>query len=95
MIISPLVALKHDIMKRCREKGINACAWPNSSDDFKTYERCSLLVVTPESSVTNSFKRLVDHLKDLHLLDRIFFDECHMYLECSSEFRPVMKNIGQ
>lgn len=54
----------------------------------------ALIIVTPESSLSERFKLLVEFLKRITILDRIIFDECHMYLECTPELRGRMGATG-
>ena len=95
IVIAPLVSLKYDFLDRCRRYRINAVEWSPMAEIDQFCTGVSLIFVTPESSVSPKFKAMIFQLKQLQLLDRIVFDECHMYLDCTDDFREKMGNIGR
>jgi superfamily II DNA helicase RecQ len=90
-VIVPLVSLQHDFMHCCGSK-INARIWTHMShsDDHWCIP---LIFVTPESALRPLFKNLVQSLISIHQPDRFVVDECHMYLNSTSNFRCKMKNV--
>ncbi|KAH9203746.1 hypothetical protein DL95DRAFT_138461 [Leptodontidium sp. 2 PMI_412] len=40
-----------------------------------------IIIVTPESAVSKTFRTFLDRLQGLHQLDRFVFDKCHTVLD--------------
>jgi superfamily II DNA helicase RecQ len=89
--IVPLVSLQSDLAERCRKACITTIVWSASTP---LNASPSLLLVTPESFVTDRFATFLDELSSKSFLDRIVFDECHLLLDCTKDFRPTMLKVG-
>jgi superfamily II DNA helicase RecQ len=59
---------------RCVQAGIECVEW----DSRKTQEWASVVLVTPESAVSESFGVFINRQQAMGRLDRIFVDECHV-----------------
>ena len=89
IVIVPLISLQNDLLKRCKEKCIPAMVWKQGNHDVSP----NVVLVTPESAVTHSFKTYMNTLSAGHYLDRIIVDECHSILFGNEEFRPNLPEI--
>jgi DEAD/DEAH box helicase len=92
VVIVPLVALRSDLFQRCVKAGITTQEWKAEATIDPT---ATIVLVTPESFLTNSFASYLHGLVEQHKLDRIVVDECHTFLDCGQEFRPTMHEIGK
>lgn len=93
IVVVPLLLLQHDLLRRCEEKGISCSMWHAMKHNFNP--RNSVVFVTPESAVTDSFFDYVNLLKCQHLLDRVVIDECHLLLSFNDSFRKRMTKISE
>jgi superfamily II DNA helicase RecQ len=89
IIIVPFVSLQDDIIERCRTMDIQCEIW--SRFDAVT---ATVVLVTPESFVTKTFKEFLNRLAVRQQLDRIVLDECHTVLSANYTFRPQLRTIG-
>jgi len=89
VVIVPFIALQEDIAQRCRTMSISCDIWSPSKASS-----ASLILVTPESFVLDSFRDFLNRLVEQFRLDRIVFDECHTVLDATYEFRPQLRTIG-
>jgi hypothetical protein len=88
LFILPMVALRGDMLRRCREAGIRPLVWSVGSR-----EAAPLVLIAAESACTEQF---LDYAKGLALrqqLDRIIVDECHLTIT-ASDYRPCMSLLG-
>lgn len=91
VVVVPLLALQADIQRRCEAAGIDVSVWRSAEANRMT----PIVLVTPESAVTNGFATFVNQLRALQRLDRVAVDECHMLLDSTAEFRPKLQELGQ
>ena len=87
VVITPLVALAEDMLRRCKEIGIDAIIYRGSHA-----RRARIVIIVTETAVSGS---CIQFIRDLHLtksLDRIVFDECHKLLH-DQGFRPKLAAI--
>ena len=89
IVVVPLISLRQDMMERCRAHGITCVEWKNGrpADDV------SMVLVTPESAVGESFHTYLNRVKIR--LDRIVIDECHVMLNDDPKFRKRMSKMGE
>ena len=88
-VIVPFVALQYDLLSRVRTAGLSCEVWSEES------VIATIVLVTPESFVTKAFTDFINRLTVRQQLDRIVFDECHVILDSSYEYRPKLMAIGQ
>ena len=89
VVITPLIALKQDMQRRCRELGIECQSW---SARKKINDSC-ILLVTPESAVSQGFMTHLRKLQAMDRLDRIVVDECHVLLNIRMDFRRKLQKL--
>jgi len=91
VVVTPLTALKYDMQRRCRELGINCMSW---SARKKMGDTC-ILLVTPESAISQGFMGHLRKLQSMDRLDRIVIDECHIVLNTRLDFRRKLQKLGK
>jgi superfamily II DNA helicase RecQ len=89
VVVTPLIALKQDMQRRCRELGLDCIAW---SARKKIHDTC-ILLVTPESAVSQGFMNHLRKLQAMDRLDRIVIDECHVLLNTRLDFRRKLQKL--
>jgi superfamily II DNA helicase RecQ len=89
VVVTPLVALKQDMRRRCRELGLECQEW---STRKKMHDSC-ILLVTPESAVSQGFMNYLRKLQVMDRLDRIVIDECHILLNTRLDFRRKLQKL--
>lgn len=77
VVVVPLVSLRNDIKDRCDELGIECVEWRSG----RPHEWASVVLVTPESAVGESFGQFINRQRAMGRLDRIVVDECHAVLD--------------
>lgn len=55
----------------------------------------SIVLVTPESTISDDFMTFLNRQRLQHRLDRILIDECHVILNEQKGFRPAMAQLGR
>lgn len=92
VVIVPLVSLRRDLVRRCRELGIPCAAW----DARQPPDPCNVVLVTPESALTEVFFSFLHRLRTTQRLDRIVVDECHLCADHhDSSFRPILRRLRE
>lgn len=90
IVIVPLVALRGDLQRRCKEARIDAEMW-----EGQLTRAPSIMFVTPESAGSAKFGDYINRLQMRGELDRVVVDECHMVLDTATDgFRPKMREMG-
>ena len=87
IVITPLVALAEDILRRCKATGIDTIIYGRG-----LIRGARIVVIVTETAISGS---CLQFIRDLHLtkcLDRIVFDECHKLLH-DQGFRPKLAAI--
>jgi len=89
VVVVPLIALRRDMKQRCNALRISCAEWEG---------RCSpnaaaIVLVTPESAVSEGFMTFLNRLKATQQLDRIVIDECHIVLNHQYTFRKQMQQL--
>jgi superfamily II DNA helicase RecQ len=75
VVITPLVALAEDLLRRCKATGIDAIIYRRGAN-----RSARIVIIVTEMAISSS---CLQFIRDLHLnkcLDRIVFDECHKLL---------------
>lgn len=91
IVVVPLIALRQDMRRRCGELGIGCDVYQTGVISYKG----PLILITPESVMTDGFWRLVGTLRANGRLDRIVLDECHVMLNKQRDFRPKLQKLGE
>lgn len=89
VVVTPLVSLKQDMQRRCRELGLDCISW---SARKKMPDSC-IILVTPESAVSQGFMNHLRKLQGMDRLDRIVIDECHILLNTRLDFRRKLQKL--
>ena len=94
IVIVPLIALRQDLIRRCREYGISH--WHYNNVD-RMQERLHavphLVFVDVESAVTQHFMAFLKQLHDSGRVDRFILDEAHLVVT-SSHYRENLGWLG-
>ena len=91
VVVVPLIALRGDMMRRCRKLGISCAEW----DSRRPPDAAAIVLVTPESAVGEEFATFLNRLRATRQLDRIVIDECHIVLNRRYDFRKEMQRLGK
>ncbi|THC87342.1 hypothetical protein EYZ11_013212 [Aspergillus tanneri] len=91
IIISPLVALKIDLIRKAEVLGLEPVMWEESTDKTRSPR---LVVVQIESLRNPRFFAFARGLVQKGHLDRIIWDECHL-ISLSKGYRLVMHRVKQ
>nr|GEZ17793.1 RecQ helicase L2 [Tanacetum cinerariifolium] len=91
VVVVPLIALRGDMMRRCRKLGISCAEW----DSRRQPDAAAVVMVTPESAVSKEFMTFLNRLRATRQLDRIVVDECHIVLNRRYDFRKEMQKLGK
>jgi superfamily II DNA helicase RecQ len=91
IVVVPLVALRADIRRRCQALGISCTEWESG----RPADGASIVLVTPESAVSETFTTFINRKRWSHELDRIVIDECHIVLNDRYHFRKEMGQLGE
>ena len=93
IVVVPLIALRADMLERCRQLGIPCAEW--NMQRQSECDRVRLVFVTPESAVQEEFMRFLSRKKAVQQLDRIYIDECHIILNNQTDFRRQLQELGR
>ena len=73
IVLVPYLTLRDDLVRRCRKRGITAQAFvPGQVGSV------SVMLLTPEMAITTAFINYRINLALQGLIQRVFFDECHL-----------------
>jgi superfamily II DNA/RNA helicase len=91
VVVVPLIALREDMSRRCEELGIRCEEWKSS----RPSDGATIVLVTPESAVSEDFATFLNRLRSTRQLDRIVIDECHVVLNDKRDFRRKLQRLGE
>jgi superfamily II DNA helicase RecQ len=91
IVIVPTISLRQDFMDRCNRDGISCAEWDGSRPPY----HARIVLVVPESAVSQGFGRFMDEKRTMHQLERIVIDECHTVLESTADWRPKVLELCQ
>ena len=91
VVVVPLIALRGDMMRRCKKLGIACAEWESRHPP----DGAAVVLVTPESAVGETFMTFLNRLRATRQLDRIVIDECHVVLNRRYTFRKKMQQLGK
>jgi superfamily II DNA helicase RecQ len=92
IVIVLIIALREDMKRRCVETGISCHEW-ESEEPIPT-TTVQIVLVTPESSLSKGFQGYMNRIRSRGQLDRVVFDEAHVVLDSTDDFRPQMQELG-
>ena len=94
VVIVPFVALRQDLIRRCREHAVPYWHY-NHVDRMqdRLHAVPSLVLVDVDTAVTSAFMAFLRQLNDLGRLDRLVLDEAHLVLT-SSDYRENLGLLG-
>lgn len=90
IVVVPLIALRQDMKQRCEGMGITCAEW----NSRRPPDAVNVVLVTPESAVSDGFRTFINRLRATQVLDRIVIDECHVVLNEQHNFRQQMQQLG-
>ena len=91
VVVVPLIALRQDMKRRCEEMGIRCQEWESQ----RPGDGAQVVLVTPESAVSEGFSTFLTRMRAMQQLDRIVIDECHVVLNDKMDFRKQLQQLGQ
>ena len=89
IIVVPLLSLRGDIIQQCQILDILCVSW----ESRRLPDKATIVLVTPESAVTEDFHTFINRLKQTRQLDRIVIDKCHVILNNQQNFRPELRQL--
>jgi superfamily II DNA helicase RecQ len=87
IVVVPVISLRQDLAQRCTKAGIQCVEWHAR----QPADGAQIVLVTPESMVSDAFQTFMNRQRALGVLDRIIVDEAHMILECEKGWRMTMR----
>ena len=95
VVIVPLILLRLDQLRRCRELGLNPQVWHGASELALGMDGTStLLFVSVEVAATHQFRQYARRLYDTGNLDQIMFNEWHLS-QTSAHYRKDMTRTNE
>ena len=88
VLIVPLLSLRDDMERRCREARIPVEIWRG---DIAAMRQAAVVIVTGEAAATEKFHTYLNVLEAGERLDRIVVDECHVVLDAQDTPKGYMK----
>jgi len=89
IVVMPLSALQEDMLSRTTKLSIPTHIWRRDCDSIYA----KIVLVTPESARTTGFLTYFHRLRTTGQIDRVVFDECHVFSESDITFRPAIKEL--
>lgn len=95
VVIVPLVLLRLDLLRRCREFGLNPVVWNSGADMAAGMDgEPTLLFVSVEVAAKHAFRQYARRLYNTGNLERIMIDEWHLS-HTSLHFRKDMTCLNE
>ena len=95
IVIVPLVLLRLDLLRRCRDFGLTPVAWSSTSNTATGMDGTpTLLFVSVEVAAKHPFRQYARRLYDTGNLDRFMIDECHL-VQTSAHYRKTMTQLNE
>lgn len=91
VVVVPLLSLRTDLLQRYTTLGILCVEW----EIRRPPDEASIVLMTPESALTEEFRTFLNRQQLIHQLDRIFINECHLMLHQHNNFRPMLRRLSQ
>lgn len=94
VVVIPLVALRHDLLRRCKEWGISPLMFTaNHTWDNRLHAVPQLVFVDVENAIQPPFQTLLLALNRAGRLDRIVIDEAHLIVT-AAHYRDCMGQLS-
>lgn len=90
LVIVPLVALRQDLLRRCREWNVACACYDADITPQRMHAVPGLLLVDIETAVTPDFLAFARSLHAMDRLDRIVLDEAHLLLTAGHYRRKIV-----
>lgn len=88
----PLVALKRDTVRRCRQMGVECRIWDGAAAHAGLGD--SLVIVSLDQAIRSSrIRAYLRGLESAGQLDSIMFDECHLALTAANYLQSIIRRI--
>ena len=91
IMVVPLLSLHRDIIQQCQILDISCISWESCRLPDKTI----IILVTPESAVTEDFYIFINRLKQTQRLNRIVIDKYYVVLNNQQNFRSELQQLKQ
>ncbi|KAF1925609.1 P-loop containing nucleoside triphosphate hydrolase protein, partial [Didymella exigua CBS 183.55] len=91
IVVVPVVALKQNMMDRCKAAGIDCVLW----DSQRPHEWASIVLVVPKSVATLAFEQFINRQRSMGWLDRVVIDECHTILDSVKGWRTKVLKLRE
>ena len=88
VVVVPLISLTADLLRRFESSGIRAQEWAEDEESD-----ASMILVSVEKAVTDSFMEYLNRLANSERLSRIVIEEAHLVLT-AARYRPQFKKLG-
>ncbi|KAL5344194.1 hypothetical protein ACLOAV_010842 [Pseudogymnoascus australis] len=88
ILVLPMVALRGDMLDRCRRVGIQPLIW-----SIERRDSASLVIMSAEAVCTESFLEYAHLLVNRQQLDRVVIDECHLTIT-ANDYHKCMSQLG-
>ena len=88
VVILPLVALRHNMIRRCEQLGLQFRIWDKNQSEHDNFGY-PLLFIPVECAVKRQFRGYLGRLDSRNQVDRVVFDESHLILT-ASKYRPKL-----
>jgi hypothetical protein len=89
LLITPLIALRTDTIRKCKDLRLTTSRWGEPGFD----ETARVLLAMPEDLAKESFISMVTRRRQIFNLDRIVLDEFHYVLLPDAEYRPALQSL--
>ncbi|KAF1922313.1 P-loop containing nucleoside triphosphate hydrolase protein, partial [Didymella exigua CBS 183.55] len=91
IVVVPVVALKQNMMDRCKAAGIDCVLW----DSQRPHEWASIVLVVPKSVATLAFEQFINQQQSMGQLDHVVIDECHNILDSVKGWRTKVLKLRE
>ena len=91
VVVIRMISLRQDIQRRYQAVGLTCAEW-----DYRYPQtRVSIMLVTSESAVSQTFQTFILRVRASQHLEQIVIDECHTVLDSRADFRPKLQRLSE
>ncbi|UPX19608.1 uncharacterized protein EKO05_0009866 [Ascochyta rabiei] len=91
IVVVPVVALKQNMMDRCKAAGIDCVLW----DSQRPHKWASIVLVVPESVATLAFEQFINRQRSIGWLDCVVINKCHTILDLVKGWRTKVLKLRE
>jgi hypothetical protein len=91
VVIQPLRALIQQSLLQLQDRGVRAVVWSGDADPALAAQ---VVLVTPEAMTSESWNHFVECARQDRKLDRVVLDEAQEVINCRTDFRLQLQNVG-